>query len=181
MARVDWRGLHQIFDALIAHAMAKASGGVVEASLCARRDKHGVTIECRVRDNRVVADPEYLAKLATSAASADEVGGLPILLALALAGRTVEIMGGVLEADANPGCGVTVGFKAVCDSADLDLEEAGPSQGGRNAHVLVVDDNATNRMVVEALCEMFDCSTEFRRRRRRSRRGGASSGGSTSS
>jgi CheY-like chemotaxis protein len=24
----------------------------------------------------------------------------------------------------------------------------------------VVDDNATNRMVVEALCEMFDCSTE---------------------
>ena len=31
---------------------------------------------------------------------------------------------------------------------------------GRTAHILVVDDNATNRMVVEALCEMFECSTE---------------------
>jgi CheY-like chemotaxis protein len=26
--------------------------------------------------------------------------------------------------------------------------------------VLVVDDNATNRMVAEALCEMFDCTSE---------------------
>ena len=26
--------------------------------------------------------------------------------------------------------------------------------------MLVVDDNATNRMVAEALCEMFDCSSE---------------------
>jgi CheY-like chemotaxis protein len=31
---------------------------------------------------------------------------------------------------------------------------------GRAAHVLVVDDNATNRMVAEALCEMFDCTSE---------------------
>ena len=28
------------------------------------------------------------------------------------------------------------------------------------AHVLIVDDNATNRMVAEALCEMFDCTSE---------------------
>ena len=30
----------------------------------------------------------------------------------------------------------------------------------RPAHVLVVDDNATNRMVAEALCEMFECTCE---------------------
>ena len=67
-SRNAWRastgaGSIRIFDALISHAMAKASGGVVEASLHARRDKHGVTIECRVRDNRVFADPEYLSRL----------------------------------------------------------------------------------------------------------------------
>ena len=28
------------------------------------------------------------------------------------------------------------------------------------AHILVVDDNATNRMVAEALVEMFDCTSE---------------------
>jgi CheY-like chemotaxis protein len=26
--------------------------------------------------------------------------------------------------------------------------------------VLIVDDNATNSMVAEALCEMFDCTSE---------------------
>jgi CheY-like chemotaxis protein len=30
----------------------------------------------------------------------------------------------------------------------------------RSAHILIVDDNATNRMVAEALCEMFDCTSE---------------------
>ncbi|RYG01133.1 MAG: response regulator, partial [Caulobacteraceae bacterium] len=30
----------------------------------------------------------------------------------------------------------------------------------RAAHILVVDDNATNRMVAETLCEMFDCTSE---------------------
>ncbi len=37
--------------------------------------------------------------------------------------------------------------------------EAAPA-AARVAHVLVVDDNATNRMVAETLCEMFDCTTE---------------------
>jgi CheY-like chemotaxis protein len=31
---------------------------------------------------------------------------------------------------------------------------------GRAAHILIVDDNATNRMVAEALCELFDCTSE---------------------
>jgi CheY-like chemotaxis protein len=29
-----------------------------------------------------------------------------------------------------------------------------------NPHVLIVDDNATNRIVAQALCEMFGCSSE---------------------
>ena len=31
---------------------------------------------------------------------------------------------------------------------------------GRAAHILIVDDNATNRMVAEALCDMFECTSE---------------------
>jgi CheY-like chemotaxis protein len=37
---------------------------------------------------------------------------------------------------------------------------AQPQEAERSAHVLVVDDNATNRMVAQALCEMFDCTCE---------------------
>ena len=83
-------------------------------------------------------------------------------LSLALANQAIKAMDGELVAQANAGAGATLGFTAVCEAAELDMAEgeASASQGGRNAHVLVVDDNATNRMVVEALCEMFDCSTE---------------------
>ena len=36
----------------------------------------------------------------------------------------------------------------------------GPASSGAQAHVLVVDDNAINRKVAEALCGMFDCTVE---------------------
>ncbi|RYG15107.1 MAG: response regulator, partial [Caulobacteraceae bacterium] len=35
---------------------------------------------------------------------------------------------------------------------DLDLQD--------NPHILIVDDNATNRVVAQALCEMFGCTSE---------------------
>jgi len=42
-------------------------------------------------------------------------------------------------------------------AAEADDE---PMMDARSAHILIVDDNATNRMVAEALCEMFDCTSE---------------------
>ncbi len=40
----------------------------------------------------------------------------------------------------------------VAALADLELQS--------NPHILIVDDNATNRVVAQALCEMFGCSSE---------------------
>ena len=37
---------------------------------------------------------------------------------------------------------------------------AAPIDSIRPAHILVVDDNATNRMVAQSLVEMFDCTSE---------------------
>ena len=68
-----------------------------------------------------------------------------------------------MEAKANPGAGAVIAFEFPADPADSEAAEtaaAAIASPTRSAHILVVDDNATNRMVVEALCEMFDCSTE---------------------
>jgi CheY-like chemotaxis protein len=55
-----------------------------------------------------------------------------------------------------------MGLGLVVQQAEIIQEnpDHAEHQALRCAHVLVVDDNATNRMVAEALCEMFDCTSE---------------------
>jgi CheY-like chemotaxis protein len=85
-----------------------------------------------------------------------------IKLELMLAERALAAMSGALVAKANPGPGATVSFDLPAEAGDAAAQgpQAEAAEPARSAHILVVDDNATNRMVVEALCEMFDCSTE---------------------
>ena len=71
-------------------------------------------------------------------------------------------MKGSIRAESNVGQGMTVVFDMMADPAETAI--TGPPTlartGPAGPHVLVVDDNATNRMVAEALCEMFDCTSE---------------------
>jgi CheY-like chemotaxis protein len=71
-------------------------------------------------------------------------------------------MGGELTAEANLGAGLTVHFALTAPIGSLaqDSPADEPTIDARSAHILIVDDNATNRMVAEALCEMFDCTSE---------------------
>ena len=75
---------------------------------------------------------------------------------MALANRLVQAMSGVLQAQANDEGGVTITFDLMAAA------EAAPAKP-RRPHILVVDDNDTNRMVAEALVEMFDCTSESAR------------------
>ena len=161
-AMADSPRLVQIFDALIGHAMANARHGVIEASLKTEVDEKGVGLHGRVRDNGALYDGAYLASLFDDSALPASRAALGVALGLALAGRSVSAMGGRLSAEPNTGAGATISFELALESATAAADEAAEPEesGGRSAHVLVVDDNATNRMVVEALCEMFDCSTE---------------------
>ncbi|HLY78496.1 MAG TPA: response regulator [Caulobacteraceae bacterium] len=162
-AVLDSARLMQVFDALIGHAMAHSNRGVIEASLQVRPIDDGFALTGRVRDNGATYAPHYLAGMFRAVGDATHAGGMGMQLELMLAERAIAAMAGVLKAKPNPGPGATVAFEIEAPAADgagaLDaaIEELAPT---RSAHILVVDDNATNRMVVEALCEMFDCSTE---------------------
>jgi CheY-like chemotaxis protein len=66
-----------------------------------------------------------------------------------------------VTAEANRGAGLTVRFAFVAPAAETqDAPAAEPTIDARAAHILIVDDNATNRMVAEALCDMFECTSE---------------------
>jgi CheY-like chemotaxis protein len=161
-AMVDAKRLMQVFDALIGHALAHSQSGVVETSLRVREAASGLTLVGRVRDNGAAYPPDYLAGMFRGLGDAAASGGAGLQLQLMLAERAIEAMSGRLDAKANPGPGATVSFEFAAALAEDEAEaaEAASPEAARSAHILVVDDNATNRMVVEALCEMFDCSTE---------------------
>ncbi len=154
----DPRRIGQIFDALIGRALGDAGRGAVEASLKARETADGMVIEGRVRDNGDWT-PDQAAGVFRAPID-NEAMNLSVGLGMALARRLAEAMGGKATAEANVGPGVTITFEVTLPVALL-AEEPEPAAGAdRVAHVLIVDDNATNRMVVEALCETFDCTSE---------------------
>jgi CheY-like chemotaxis protein/signal transduction histidine kinase len=163
-AMVDPARLTQVFDALIGHAMVHAGRGVIEASLQVRPAGDGYELIGRVRDNAQAYAPDYLDTIFTGSGGGLGAADAGLQLELMLASRAMEAMDGRLEAKANPGPGATLSFRMTAAEAEAagGPADAGPTGGdsARAAHILVVDDNATNRMVVEALCEMFDCSTE---------------------
>jgi CheY-like chemotaxis protein len=68
-------------------------------------------------------------------------------------------MGGTLSRKANAGGSDTTTFCLRLEQA-AETDTAPAPDGGRAAHILVVDDNATNRMVAQSLVEMFDCTSE---------------------
>lgn len=161
-ALADSPRLIQVFDALIGHALANARTGVVEASLKTQPAGGRIAVHGRVRDNGALYEAGYLARLFDDTAPPAPRAALGVALGLALAGHSINAMGGRMSAEPNTGAGATIAFDIDLGAAEAISEETihAEAQSGRSAHVLVVDDNATNRMVVEALCEMFDCSTE---------------------
>jgi CheY-like chemotaxis protein len=154
-AVIDGDRLTQVFDSLIDSALRYTRMGSVEAALRARVTGGQIKLEGRVRDTSAGASAARLAEpLAMGGEALDNLS-----LPLSLARGVLASMDGSIRAESNPGQGVTLLFDLVAPVAvDASPEEERPTSGA--AHVLVVDDNATNRMVAEALCEMFDCTSE---------------------
>ena len=158
-AMIDAERVKQVFDGLIDTALTVSRRGAIEASLQASRTADGLKLVGRVRDAGGGLNASRLASLFSDPACSINGGG-QTRLGLALCRRIVERMAGVIRAEDNVGAGATIVFEFLAAEAIAEAEAPLRPTGLRGAHVLVVDDNATNRMVAEALCEMFDYTSE---------------------
>ena len=132
--------LLQVFGGFVGEAVASMRRGAVEASVRTIVTPEGVRLEGRVRD----VEARF---------------GLEVAIGVMLARQIVDGLGGTLRNEGAGGGSETVIFDLLLPIASETPAEE-PQEAERSAHVLVVDDNATNRMVAQALCEMFDCTCE---------------------
>lgn len=157
LAELDAGRLMQVFDGFIAQAVAGTRRGGIEASLKAAADGEGLRLEGRVRDSgdRSSIEDKYDIR------EIEARFGLETALGVALGHRIVKSLGGKIQVEPNAGAGETVVFELSAATAQAPQEAREDTPNARAAHVLIVDDNATNRMVAETLCEMFDCTSEM--------------------
>ncbi|MDB5469058.1 MAG: hybrid sensor histidine kinase/response regulator [Caulobacter sp.] len=157
-ADLDADRLAELLDGLVERALSATRRGAVEVTLSARPALEGLALEARVRDAGQTPDPARLARIFEAI---DGEKPLAIGFGMAHAASLAGAMNGVIRAETNPGSGATVVFSLLAPEAVEQV--AAPAAGmiaASAAHILIVDDNATNRMVAEALCEMFDCTSE---------------------
>lgn len=157
LVMVDALRMHQVFDAFIAQALAGLRRGAVEATLKATANGDITRLEGRIRGGAERA----MGDRALDLREIEALFGLETALGVALGRTIVETLGGEIHAEPNVGAGETLVFQIDVPTArEAEPVEEGLGQTERAAHILVVDDNATNRMVAETLCEMFDCTSE---------------------
>lgn len=157
-AQLDSGRLAQVFDGFIGQALAGVRRGAVEASLKASASGDHLKLEGRVR----AGQDRPLGDRALDIQEIEALYGLETAMGVALALRILTEVGGEVRSEANRGAGETLVFDLAAPIAAQPTEEPAEPEAasGRAAHILVVDDNATNRMVAETLCEMFDCTSE---------------------
>ncbi len=160
-AMVDPARVQQLFGVLVETALSLNRQGAVEVSLAAEPVRDAVALTGRVCDTGGGLSSLAVAKALAEPESAGEGSDLQAKLALSLCRRLVERMGGDIRAEPNAGAGATIVFTISAPAVATVNAAGAPTALNRPAHVLVVDDNATNRMVAEkALCEMFECTCE---------------------
>jgi CheY-like chemotaxis protein len=153
----DRTRLLQVFDGFVGEAVASMRRGAVEASIRTVVSPEGVRLEGRVRGAR---NPAWEAQdLEARVRDVESRFGLEVAIGVVLARQIIEGLGGAIRNEGAGGASETIVFDLLLpEASETPAQEPQPAE--RSAHILVVDDNATNRMVAQALCEMFDCTCE---------------------
>lgn len=150
--------LRQVLSNLIGNSLKFTNAGEVRATAQVL-EIHGekVVLEFVVTDTGIGMTPAQQAKLFKPFTQADasttrHFGGTG--LGLAICRQLVEMMGGAITVDSEPGRGSSFGFTVRCRRAEAGASrrDAPDTRTARRFHgrVLVVEDNAVNRKVARA-------------------------------
>jgi polar amino acid transport system substrate-binding protein len=135
------------------------TGEIVVSTEMVERDTDRLTLKFSVSDTGVGMTAEQAAKLFQSFTQADtsttrKYGGTG--LGLTISKRLAEMMGGEIWLESEPGRGSTFSFTANFGlGKEKDKRKFRPSQDLRGMKVLVVDDNATSRGILQEMLESF--------------------------
>ncbi len=145
MLRLSVGSAKQLINTLIARGLAASANGVVEVSIGVTSNGESLTLCGSVQHGAIVGE------------AALQDSSLP------LASAIVTRLQGRLTRAVNAGSGETIGFTLPGEIVTLEDVAAPQDEDSplpSRTHILIVDDNATNRTVASALCEMFGCTTQ---------------------
>ncbi|WP_374571895.1 ATP-binding protein [Phenylobacterium sp.] len=154
----DARRLRQLLDHLIANAIKFTTEGRVTVSAMAQPAREGALFAFEVRDTGPGFDDSDAERLFGQFQQADasttrEHGGVG--LGLAVCRRLADLIGGTITARSRPGEGAS--FTVVAPMPARPIQSAPPTEEpARALRVLLADDNATNRRVLEMFLAVAD-------------------------
>jgi PAS domain S-box-containing protein len=135
------------------------SGEIVVSTELQKRDEHNVTLKFSVSDTGIGLTEDGMARLFQSFTQADtsttrKYGGTG--LGLAISKKLVNMMGGEIWVDSEKGQGTIFSFTATFGlSKEKERRRFVPSPDLRHLKILVVDDNATSREILQGILESF--------------------------
>lgn len=157
----DLQRLRQVIVNLLGNAIKFTERGEIVLRVEVQKiDDPHVTLKFAVSDTGIGLPPEKVESIFRPFEQADasttrKYGGTGLGLAICV--RLVELMGGEISVQSEPGKGATFSFTADLQLSQKQASKEGAVRSGRVSEtiedltVLVVDDNATNRRILEKM------------------------------
>ena len=156
--------LRQVLTNLIGNAVKFTERGEILVSTCLREEaEDSALVGFEVRDTGIGIPMEAQSKIFDAFSQSDQsmnrrFGGTG--LGLSISRQLCEMMGGHIEVESNPGKGSTFRFTVRLKKQQLGKSacKASPFSKPHNLHVLIVDDNETNRAVLHGQLDSWKMS-----------------------
>lgn len=161
----DEMRLKQLFNNLIGNALKFTGAGEVAVHITSREIDGAIAVTATVDDSGpgvsadatgTIFDPFNTGHAGREGAGAG--------LGLAICRQIVELLNGAIAVKRSPQGGARFQFTLTLPRASREMRAAATQMAEPTAHetlhVLIVDDNATNRFVAAKVLELFGCSAE---------------------